>query len=356
MNYIDGMSFAHLDRVYGRLTDKESKEIFDKRLRFMVNRDWHQFLDLRKSGWKCSRNFEEWCRKHKRPLVIFGAGADGIYTAQLLEACGKPACAFCDTNRLSSGGELPVWSFEELHNRDGQYGVIISSSRYAHEIYEQCLRVGMDRDLIYYPGCRFLPGHLPHQYFDFFEPAKDEIFVDVGAYDGQTSLEFAEWADGKFEKIYLIEADSNNAALIHDHLSENHVTAFQVFNTGVWNEKATLFFSSKGTTESAVTENESEANESIEVTTIDCLLEQNRVSYIKMDIEGCEKEALEGASNTIRKYKPRLAISIYHKPADFIEIPLLILSICDNYKFSIRHYSSFDSETVLYAWCEGQGI
>ena len=68
-----------------------------------------------------------------------------------------------------------------------------------------------------------------------------------------------------------------------------------------------------------------------------------------MDIEGSELEALKGAAETIKKWRPKLAISIYHKYEDIIEIPEYILSIVPDYSFYIRHYSSDIWETVLYA-------
>ncbi len=72
-----------------------------------------------------------------------------------------------------------------------------------------------------------------------------------------------------------------------------------------------------------------------------------------MDIEGSELKALEGATETIRKYKPKLAICVYHKPEDIIEIPKKILELNPNYKLWLRHYSYVDTETVLYAIDEG---
>ena len=68
-----------------------------------------------------------------------------------------------------------------------------------------------------------------------------------------------------------------------------------------------------------------------------------------MDIEGTEMEALKGAEYIIKKYKPKLAISIYHKPEDIVEIPKYILNINPDYKLYLRHYSDNAGETVLYA-------
>jgi len=69
-----------------------------------------------------------------------------------------------------------------------------------------------------------------------------------------------------------------------------------------------------------------------------------------MDVEGAEREALKGSEETIRKHRPRLAISIYHKPDDILKIPEYLLDLIPDYQFAIRHYSSNQTETVLYAW------
>ena len=82
---------------------------------------------------------------------------------------------------------------------------------------------------------------------------------------------------------------------------------------------------------------------------IDEIVGEDKVSFIKMDIEGAELKALEGAKETILKWYPRLAICIYHKYEDIYEIGDYILSLNPNYKLYIRHYSTCMWETVLYA-------
>ena len=82
---------------------------------------------------------------------------------------------------------------------------------------------------------------------------------------------------------------------------------------------------------------------------IDSVVGDDNVTFIKMDVEGSELKALEGAKNTIIRKHPRLAICIYHKAMDVIEIPSYILSLVPEYKFYIRHYNSHMWETVLYA-------
>ena len=87
----------------------------------------------------------------------------------------------------------------------------------------------------------------------------------------------------------------------------------------------------------------------IKVDKLDHLLQGERVSFIKMDLEGSEYNALLGARETITKFAPKLAISVYHKKEDIWELPALILQMNEAYQFYFGHYSTAAAETVLYA-------
>ena len=89
----------------------------------------------------------------------------------------------------------------------------------------------------------------------------------------------------------------------------------------------------------------------VDTSTIDDFCRQRNVTpdFIKMDIEGAELSALKGGIETIKKYRPQLAISIYHSDDDFINIPMYLYDNLENYEFRLGHYSPYTSETVLYA-------
>lgn len=89
-----------------------------------------------------------------------------------------------------------------------------------------------------------------------------------------------------------------------------------------------------------------------EIARIDDEVQDEKVTFIKMDIEGAELDALKGAKDTILRDKPKLAICIYHKKSDLYELPGYILSLVPEYKLCVRHYTSISWETVLYAWIE----
>ena len=79
-------------------------------------------------------------------------------------------------------------------------------------------------------------------------------------------------------------------------------------------------------------------------------MDDTLVSFIKMDIEGSELSALQGAARTIRRDRPLCAISAYHRPGDVIVLMQYLKSLVHEYKFAVRHYSNVDTETVLYAF------
>lgn len=189
-----------------------------------------------------------------------------------------------------------------------------------------------------------------NQYYDkdIVDFSRIHSFVDCGAYDGDSYKSFLEnyrqnMAQEYDGKAYLLEPDVNN----YEKLSRSFNGAHNVscLKLGAWDKKDTLHFSMDGTS-SGISES---GDNSVEVDAIDNLVGDGRVDFIKMDIEGSELNALQGAQNTIRKYKPILAICVYHKKNDLLTIPAYIHSICPEYKFYLRAHSKYSQELVLYA-------
>lgn len=200
------------------------------------------------------------------------------------------------------------------------------------------------------PQYGMLVGFAAGQYFDVFSPVENEIFVDAGAFDGRTELEILKWGDSNIKKIYAFEADPANFDQCLAYYEEHGLTETVTFiGKGLWHEHAVMKIgngqSSAGSRISGDGMNE------IEVTTLDSEVGDEKITFIKMDIEGSELNALKGARATIMKNRPRLAICIYHKPEDICEIPEYILSVVPEYRFWIRHYATNEWETVLYARC-----
>ena len=187
------------------------------------------------------------------------------------------------------------------------------------------------------------------QYFDLpilqEQKEKYEIFVDGGCYDAANSRMFTEWAGDCQKKVYAFEPDADNRKNCREVLGQIEGLSYELIPKGLWSREEVLNFCANAKEDSRIAEN---GTVHIPVTSIDQAVNE-KVTFIKMDIEGAEYEALKGAERLIRSHRPKLAISIYHKPEDIWELPQLILSFYPDYTFYLRHYSLTSSETVLYA-------
>lgn len=191
------------------------------------------------------------------------------------------------------------------------------------------------------------PSPLSMQYFDPVMELNDaEVFVDCGAYTGDTAENFMSRVNNRYRHYFAFEPDPENYKAASAFLKDKPDTT--LIPKGLWNCDTTLCFKEGYASCSTV----AEAGEiCVDVTSIDHYFSNKKQipTIIKMDIEGSELEALKGAEDTIRRHKPKLAICIYHKPEDLYEIPQFIKSCRSDYRFYIRHYTDTFAELVLYA-------
>lgn len=116
---------------------------------------------------------------------------------------------------------------------------------------------------------------------------------------------------------------------------------------GLWKEKDKLHFNSMD--DGSRIQNEGDLI--IQTISLDEFFEEiEPPTFIKMDIEGAELMALRGGASILRRYHPKLAISVYHKTEDIFKIPEYLLSLYPDYKFDFRHYTGIYGDTVLYAY------
>ena len=167
-------------------------------------------------------------------------------------------------------------------------------------------------------------------YRDILKLGNDEIIVDLGAYDGDTIREFTSYTNGKYKHIYALEPDAKSFKKLKKN-TEN-MTDIDIFNMGAWSKRDTLIFDTQASRGSKL----SGKGVGVEVTDVDSLISSS-VTMIKMDIEGSELKALDGAKNTIAKYSPKLYVCAYHRNEDLFTLPIKILQLNENYKLYFRH-------------------
>jgi len=182
------------------------------------------------------------------------------------------------------------------------------------------------------------------QYFEDFLNLKSEgeTFIDIGGFDGYNSLEFIKRCPN-YSAIYLFEPEPSNFEKCVSSLDKKE----NIFchPHGLSDKKEILRLEPHGSG-SKISETGSIV---IKVDRLDDVLKNSaKPTLIKMDIEGAEMLAIEGAKNTIKSYHPRLALCVYHNAGDFWRIPQKILSIRKDYQIYLRHYTESIYETVMF--------
>lgn len=344
----------------------------------------------------------------KRDIYIWGTGgvAQGFYHE--LKPLGVRVKCFVDNNLEKEGkklADIPIISPHSLHFESNPL-LIIGTAMYSREVFMQAMQIGitdivdaMDfrlnfmfedlaqdvswedtaekvseiyhrleddesrevyrRHLIhffsfqsgYHPPIYYHDLCRPHQYFspDIIDFEKNDVLVDCGAYTGDTLAEFIK-LHKPFSKYICYELSKRNYNKLEKYIKElnecdgTHSIKMECYNLGVGSKNEIIYFDDNETETKCMVGEE----QGMLVRIADHLAEE-RISFIKMDLEGMEMAALKGADALIRKQKPKLAICIYHKISDFWEIPKYMLEMNPEYRLYIRQHTPHWPETVCYA-------
>jgi FkbM family methyltransferase len=342
-----------------------------------------------------------------RPFALFGAGALGRWTLAKLRATGVEPAAFVDNNQAHWGkkvdglgvmsiadavrefgrnvpfvvtiyhstavrrqlGEMglrafpfPVLAFRfpdalvphccvdrpakmVRHTPGIRAGFLLWADEASREEYVAQVRYRMTFDDVS-PGLPAAETYFPEE---LVVPSPEEVFVDCGAYDGDSVREFIRRRGETFGRIIALEPDPANIARLQASLSDyprtirNRVEAIAV---AAGSQKGTARFDATGTVTSALG---SAGSLEVDIAPLDDILRGRSVSYIKMDIEGGEPEALAGARQILQEDEPVLAICLYHRQEDLWQIPLQIRAINPRYHLFLRRYCDDCWEEICYA-------
>lgn len=343
--------------IYNSMADEESKDIFRNRLLFSITNDWkyaRTIVGKYLRGYHSDKiftgmdeNIKEMHLDMHKKYIIYGAGMFGKQVFHILQRDKAEIIAFCDADSRKQGQKycgLEILS--PLHLDDYPDAIILLAVwNQSTTIKKNLLKLGIKADRLM--SCFPIENYVDkNQYFDneIIKFGEQEIFLDCGCYDFETSQIFVQKCPA-YKKIICFEPDQDNRSVILQKMKQLPEDKVQLLPYGVWNKRDTLYFNGSGSSVMISKTNGQKA----EVVSIDETI-KDKVTFIKMDIEGSELNALRGAVKIITDNKPRLAISVYHKPEDIFEIPAFILNLVPEYKLYLRHYSNyFATETVLYA-------
>jgi FkbM family methyltransferase len=370
-------------------------------LNALVGSDWRRAVELRRS--EITRRIGG-----RTDVVLFGAGYLGRHVRADMDALPYNPLAFVDNNANVWGSEiegLEVLSPDEAVARFGQNVLWLITVYTNSQVIEQCRALGVpwvtcaelswvlpephppsfifgiperlgesardietaasiwadaDSDAEYRTQVRWrllldysalrTPRPTAETYFpgDLIRPSAREVFVDCGAFTGDSIEAFLAARNGRFESIVGIEPDAVNGRALQKRIDDwqrSGIGPIRVEPVAVGSHRGTLMFNTTGTAGSSV----GSGSEMVDVAPLDELLADDKPTYIKFDVEGAEHDALVGASETIRANMPVLAVCLYHKPEDLWEVPLLVRSLRPDYRMYVRRYSDERWETVLYA-------
>lgn len=345
-----------IQAIYNHIQEDISKQIYIDRLNYSMTKDYRFLNDMVDCTVRSRQEWKEFCsfltkRSTESSMTMFGAGIWGniLYQETYMLLHWKYVV---DSNPHSKEfHDRPLLGFGEfIEGYDGGY-VVISSYKNCLEMEEQLIKYGIPCQRIINAGKVIYGLTEGAIYFDLKEllPCrKHEIFVDTGCFDGATTKQFFVWCGGKGYS-YCLEPDAQNITVIQEKLSDEK--NYEIIDKAAWSKTTTLSMNEKGNYATSVSEFNAccEHMQKTQAVALDDMLKDKEVTFIKMDIEGAEVEALHGAAQIISEQKPRLAISVYHKRDDIWTIPQTILHYNPEYTFYLRHYSFSDYDTVLYA-------
>lgn len=172
---------------------------------------------------------------------------------------------------------------------------------------------------------------------ELIAPTQQEVYMDLGAYNGDTIKELGELTDWHWHEIIAVEPDRRNCRklrLLAEELNAKGLSV-EVHEAGIWSETGELGFSDSGGRQSTFI---GAAKKTVPVTTIDAVAAGRCVTLIKMDVEGAEEQAIAGGRQTLQKFAPKLFVAAYHYDVDLFRLPLLLKKIVPQYKIYLRKH------------------
>lgn len=335
--------YEKMHLVNSRIVDEQSRTIFRYRLLMSLTGDIEYIRKLVLST-ATGKDFFQFL-KNKEGIFVYGAGIRGERIVQMFPEISWRG--YIDRKRSGTCNGIPIVSLGDVKLQDEDI-ILISNLEGFDGIKKDLIEEGIEEERIYTLDEFEVAAH-KKQYFEercikYFK-VSDGAFVDAGCFDGNDCIKYTESMLYQGAPIYAFEPDIANFENCKRGLQKYKNAT--VFNVGLSNIKKQVNFTSNKGECSRIDE---KGNCIIDIDTIDSVLEGKKIGCFKLDIEGNEKEAIEGARIHIEQDRPNMMISIYHKLEDIIEIPRLLLELNPNYRFAFGHYSIYGADTVLYVF------
>ena len=223
------------------------------------------------------------------------------------------------------GGDFVTDEYIQAHESDFEFvRSILCDEKSKHDFY-LCMKYRLTGDIKHL----FESESEKSEFYRILNLSDEEVYIDLGAYRGDTVCEFIENTCG-YNRIIALEPDVKTYRKLEENTKD--MQNIELYNAAVGEKSHTAFFSMQGGRQSKL----SDSGRECKVLSVDDILKGDKATYIKFDVEGAEKEAIAGAKITISRYKPKMLVSAYHRTDDLFEIARQVLSIRPDYKVYFR--------------------
>ena len=224
------------------------------------------------------------------------------------------------------GGEIFNLEYARRHADELIRVYNLLADEQSKKVFEQTVLFKLDGDITRLFSCE---TDEDEAFAGILQLQGGDSFLDLGAYSGDTVLDFVE-RTVSFSHITAVEPDKKSFLKLCANTAHLEI---ERINSAIGKECGDMPFTLKSSRGSV-----SGGEETVECKSIDDLSADKKFDYIKFDVEGSELEAIIGGEKTIKKDKPKMLISAYHKSDDYFAIPLQVLSLRPDYKVYMRHY------------------
>lgn len=277
--------------------------------------------------------------KYKDFVIVTTFAVHNKEMIETLHSLSKEFELYSPTVELENK-ELFSFDYVKKHNTEFDETFALLADELSKKTFVDVLNFKVSGKIDYLLSCQ---SNKSEVYENILRLGEDERIVDLGAYDGDTIREFLSFTNGRYSHITAFEPDKKNFLKLERKTADYE--NIDRFNLGAWNTKETLYFKNKA----ARSSKQDNSGTGINFNSVDNVV-KGGVTFIKMDIEGAELKALEGAKKTIEKYKPKLYVCAYHRNEDFFTLIKKIHSLCSDYKIYLRHHPYIPAwETNIYA-------
>jgi len=284
---------------------------------------------------------ETLCKKHSDALVIISTLRNSHEIKEKLKHMGFPEKQI---GNIRTKVLMPPDEFLTKHYEGYEWAYNFFSDALSKQLVLDKIRL-----LLY--GKLLSPNSDSDMYYEkgFISLSENELFIDAGAFNGDTIEQFFVKSNNKGNAVAFEPNKSNCEKIASKFAGTKNVS---VVNKGLWSCNDSLVFDAYEHASQGASFIRGSGDIVVPVTTLDDYVdtsaEKLRPSFIKMDIEGAEKEALIGCENVIKNYKPKLAICAYHKPEDIYTLPRQVIQYRDDYKLVLRQHFYCHCDHVLY--------